>query len=43
MMRNHKGTKEGIKKETVCFFFVFFVLTFVPFVLKDFVAYLSLP
>ena len=25
MMRNHKGTKEGIKKETVCFFFVFFV------------------
>ena len=25
MMRNHKGTKEGIKNETFCFFFVFFV------------------
>ena len=25
MMRNHKGTKEGIKNETFCFLFVFFV------------------
>lgn len=25
MMRNHEGTKEGIKKEPFCFFFVFFV------------------
>ena len=25
MMRNHKGTKEGIKNETFCFFVVFFV------------------